>query len=763
MRKLAVFAAGLSLVGATTACTGGSEQPGGSTSPGWGGKVPIASPNLQLISALEPFGSCDAFLDYVKAEARKRVTAYGLPGYGGDLPVFATTAEGDLAVPGATPSAGAPPTTVSRSAAPGADAETTKSGTEPIGGPSSPEFSSTNVQEEGVDEPDLLKTDGRYLYTLLDGRLTVFEMRDGTPAKIGELRLPDPAASSQDLLLAGDRLLALGQSFGVIPMEKPFARSTGGAIAPEPEIPGSVITQIDISDRSTPRVVDSLTIDGRYVNARMVNGVARIVIESEPAALSFVYPSNPGNKRSEQIALDTNRRIIDESTIGDWLPQYAKGTGSSTDRQPLLDCDRLTHPKQFSGFGTLSIVTVELGKGIDPDTAVGILANGDKVYASASNLYVSTTQFTQTAEPEGETSPGIARSGAIGSGSGSAGGATPAAEAASGEPTSTADQAEPPAGTTPGTASTSTTVSTTTSTTGQTTATSPTTAPLPRQPEHLTSIHKFDIGGTGPAVYRASGSVPGEILDDFAMSEFEDHLRVATTERGGGRNAESLVTVLRETDGELVQVGQVGGLGKGEEIKAVRFIGRIGYVVTFRQTDPLYTVDLADPTTPQVRGELKVLGYSAYLHPISETQLIGIGQDATDRGRTLGTQIALYDVADPARPREIQKVTIPGGQSEVEADYHAFLWWAKTKLALVPVQSYGYHGLPCAPGAPCPTGGSSQTFVGVIGYVIEEGGIRELGRIVNPGNYSGPNTCPPVADCAADSVPVSYTHLTLPT
>jgi hypothetical protein len=240
------------------------------------------------------------------------------------------------------------------------------------------------------------------------------------------------------------------------------------------------------------------------------------------------------------------------------------------------------------------------------------------------------------------------------------------------------------------------------------------------------------------------------------MSEFEDHLRVATTERVGGRTgSESFVTVLRETDGELAPVGQVGGLGKGEEIKAVRFIGKIGYVVTFRQTDPLYTVDLAQPESPQVRGELKVLGYSAYLHPISETMLLGIGQDATDRGRTLGTQVALYDVSDPANPRELQKVALPGGQSEVERDYHAFLWWAKTKLALVPVASYGYADVECPPGAICPAA-KAPSFVGVIGYTVDDSSIRELGRIANPSRYGGypePYPCPPGVACAPGSAP----------
>ncbi len=694
MRRIAAVAAAVALVTGAACTSSGEHGSRGNGSPNGPGAAPVAQPNLELIAALEPFDSCDAILNHLKSEARQRVTAYGLPGHGGGIPVPVMTAEDATATRGAAPAPGAPTTTAAdlgspTSAEPDAKAGQTGSGTHAADKPPSPEFSETNVQEEGVDEPDLLRTDGKHLYTLLNGQLTVFEVRDGTPAKVGELRLPDAAMASRDLLLSGDRLLALGQTYDVLPMEKPSARAPnpgGASIAPVPRAPSSVLTQIDVSDRGAPRVTGSIVIDGAYVNARLVDGVARIVIESEPSAFAFVYPSNPGNKRSEEIALEANRRIIDESTIEDWLPGYTVGSSRDRDRsQPLLDCARVSHPKQFSGLGMLSIITVDLQQGLDPGGAVGILAHGDRVYASKHNLYVSTTHYTDPTDDE----------------------------------------------------------------TGEGARTT-----VPRTPEQVTAIHKFDLSGTGAAVYRASGAVAGEILNDFAMSEYENHLRVATTERVGGRTgSESLVTVLRETDGELTQVGQVGGLGKGEQIKAVRFIGRIGYVVTFRQTDPLYTVDLADPAAPRVRGELKVLGYSAYLHPVSETRLLGVGQDATDPGHTLGTQIALYDVADPANPRELQKLTLPGGQSNIEQDYHAFLWWAKTKLALVPVQSYGYSDVICPAGAQCEPGLTSS-FVGVIGYTVDEAGIRELGRIVNPYRYGGPpSPCPTGADCAPGAEP----------
>ena len=119
------------------------------------------------------------------------------------------------------------------------------------------------------------------------------------------------------------------------------------------------------------------------------------------------------------------------------------------------------------------------------------------------------------------------------------------------------------------------------------------------------------------------------------------------------------------------------GLGKGERIFAVRFLGDVGYVVTFRQTDPLYTLDLARPEAPRVVGELKIRGYSAYLHPIGEGLLLGVGQDATAAGGRLGAQVSLFDVSNLARPVRLhQRLLGDGGTSEVEWDHHAFLWWA---------------------------------------------------------------------------------------
>ena len=163
--------------------------------------------------------------------------------------------------------------------------------------------------------------------------------------------------------------------------------------------------------------------------------------------------------------------------------------------------------------------------------------------------------------------------------------------------------------------------------------------------------------------------------------------------------------VLEQAGDQLVVVGKVGGLGAGEQIYSVRFAGAVGYVATFRQTDPLYTLDLSDPAQPRVVGQLLLSGYSSYLYPVDATHLIGIGQDANALGQTTGTQISLFDVSDLAAPVRLAVYDVQFGHSEAEFDPHAFLYWPSSRLLVVPVQlPYG----PTPGPTPVPQGGTGS-------------------------------------------------------
>jgi uncharacterized secreted protein with C-terminal beta-propeller domain len=140
----------------------------------------------------------------------------------------------------------------------------------------------------------------------------------------------------------------------------------------------------------------------------------------------------------------------------------------------------------------------------------------------------------------------------------------------------------------------------------------------------------------------------------------------------------------------------------------------------------LYTVDLSDPTEPEAVGELKILGYSAYLHPVGDGLLIGVGQDATDDGRTTGTQVSLFDVSDPSDPVRVDAITLSeGSSSEVEYDHHAFLFWEQSGLGIIPVQQWYWDSE------------KETAFFGAVGFGIDRGDITEIARIAHPGGKDG--------------------------
>lgn len=250
--------------------------------------------------------------------------------------------------------------------------------------------------------------------------------------------------------------------------------------------------------------------------------------------------------------------------------------------------------------------------------------------------------------------------------------------------------------------------------------------------ETTTQIHRFSLDDADNTTYRGSGSVPGFALNQFALSEHEGVLRVASTNvppwfSGTEDPSESFVTTLAAADGRLDRLGQVGGLGAGERIFAVRFLGDTGYVVTFRQIDPLYTVDLSEPASPRVLGELKIPGFSSYLHPIAGDRLIGVGTGPDEATGDFGLQVSLFDVSDLADPRLERRVTFDNGSSEVAYDHHAFLWWQPRELAVLPVESYE-DPPPCAPEQPC-SFAPYELEADAVGLTVRPDGIAEAGRV----------------------------------
>jgi uncharacterized secreted protein with C-terminal beta-propeller domain len=198
-----------------------------------------------------------------------------------------------------------------------------------------------------------------------------------------------------------------------------------------------------------------------------------------------------------------------------------------------------------------------------------------------------------------------------------------------------------------------------------------------------TIIHKISIAD-GKIEYKFWGEVPGTVLNQFSMDEYKGYFRIATTT---GWMENNNVYVL---DNGLKVVGKLEGLAPGEKIYSARFLGNRAYLVTFEKIDPLFVVDLKDPENPTVLGELKIPGYSDYLHPYDENHIIGVGKDAVDEGSFAwyqGVKIALFDVSDPENPVELSNYVIGdrGTDSYVLSDHKAFLFSKSKNLLVMPI------------------------------------------------------------------------------
>lgn len=201
----------------------------------------------------------------------------------------------------------------------------------------------------------------------------------------------------------------------------------------------------------------------------------------------------------------------------------------------------------------------------------------------------------------------------------------------------------------------------------------------------LTGIVKID---QETLEYEAIGAVPGYPLNQFALDEYNTNLRIATTIGSnwwlGFGNSQETTNDVYVLDSEMRTIGSVIDLGLSESIYSVRFIGNAGYIVTFLQTDPFYVLDLSNPRAPEVEGELKIPGYSSYLHPISKTIVLGVGQED---GKV---KLSLFDVSNPQFPQEVSKYTLDEYWTEVSTNHHAFMIDTEHSVFFLPGSNSGY-------------------------------------------------------------------------
>jgi uncharacterized secreted protein with C-terminal beta-propeller domain len=586
--------------------------------------LPGAAPQARA-AGLVGFSGCAELLEHYRSELRRSATAYGF-GYG---PGGATV---DLAFDSAT--AGA-----ARSSA-----EAPAVGSGPTG---------TNLQEQGVDEPDLAKLGDGRLLVLTGNRLRVLSA-EAQPQVLGTLRVGDRASYGGELLVMGDRALVVLPDYRPEPLPE---TSTDSAARSMLYIPGTATTQLVLVDLASPQPqeLERATYDAQYVSARLVDGTVRVVTTTRPQPPAPAYPHG-GGPLAEREALAANQLAAESVGTADVLPQVRRTAADGTvlEQGNAVTCRQTVHARSPRGVSTLMVTTMRPGStGLQPTDRAAVTTDGDLVYASADRLYVATSRW-------GTVGP------------------VPLAATAAGDVRVTPTD------------------------------------------EVTTELHGFDTSSPDTTRYLGSGSVPGYVLGRWALSHHDGALRVATTRQppwGDDRAGQtsSMVVKLAERDGRLVETGRVEGLGKTEHIQAVRYFGDIAAVVTFRQTDPLYLLDLSG--TPRVLGELKVPGFSTYLHPLGDGLLLGLGQDADPDGRVTGVQLSVFDVSDLSRPVQVDRLHLGPGWTPAMDDSRAFAYDPARRVATIPFA--GYH--------PESLSGEQQSALGIA--VDPSGHLRRAGAL----------------------------------
>ena len=496
--------------------------------------------------------------------------------------------------------------------------------------------SSTNTQEEGVDEGDIVETDGEYLYLLSDGDLVIL---DAWPAD--ELHVAasvEIEGTPTAMYLYEDRLTVLSTIGERVWWDFPVIlgrtvdvfQTVMSAAAPsfvaddltvwpasEPKVK---VTVLDVSDATEPDVVEETYVDGRLADSRAIEDRVYLVVNGGSTLLAPIPVLDESTDEYRyELEAEFRQRLAD--TWEQWLPTYTSlvdgPDGQIEQTGSLIRAPRVYLCDDATDMNVLSIVVLDIDDDqVGPSTSTSVVGAAGDVYASTESLYVASSAWG------GNWNQTI----------------------------------------------------------------------FSRDRTH---VYKFDLSDPDVPL-TATGAVPGRVLNQFSMDEQDGYFRIATTIWAGG-DSNNLFVLGQEGD-RLDVVGSLTKLAPGERIYAARFMGDKAFLVTYRQVDPLFTIDMSEPARPRVVGELKIPGYSSYLHPLGEDHLIGLGVAGDDSGRLLGLQLSLFDVSDLARPERLDVYSFPGlrrWNSEAMSDHHAFSYFPSHGVLALPI-STGWsadHGL----------------------------------------------------------------------
>lgn len=453
------------------------------------------------------------------------------------------------------------------------------------------DYSKTNTQVQGVDEADIVKTDGTHIYYLANEKLTIINTENASQMKEMSTIEFDETFTPEELFFNNDKIIVIGTRFEYDEREKRIGIDDDYLYPNYMDKTYTSAKIYNVKDKTNPTLERTVEVEGSYLTARMIDSNAYI------ASNKYMY-----------YAYICNTYKSTELNEDDFKPHYLDTATSNETKSINFDC--IYYIPEFEDTNYLNIVAFNITNNQEANVE-SYLGAGEEIYASKENLYVTKTKYDY--ERKNKTSI-------------------------------------------------------------------------------TTEIYKFNLNNAN-CTFAKAGDVPGSVLNQFSMDECNGYFRIATTDSTSW-NSESNTNNLYVLNENLETIGKIEGLAKGERIYSVRFMGNRAYMVTFVETDPLFVIDLSNPTTPTVLGELKIPGYSKYLHPYDETHLIGIGEDTEvvnygygDRVVTNGMKMAMFDVTDPNNPKELYNVKIgeKGTYSELLYNHKALLFSKEKNIIAFPI------------------------------------------------------------------------------
>ena len=459
----------------------------------------------------------------------------------------------------------------------------------------SDDYSKTNIQVENVDEADIVKTNGKYIFYVVSNKIVIVDIQDKTKMnKVAEISFENDDFKPKELFIYKDKIIAIGNENGYS-TSKNIIRETLNSIYKKGIYRQNTTAIVyDISNISRPEEVRRVKIEGNYVSSRLIDG-----------NIYFV-----ANKTIRNY--DLLRNNIEDLNENEFKPAYTD-TAISTKEQ-LIDFDRIYY---FDHIETLNYLTlggfnVNNEKEADVETFMGA---GEDIYCSTQNLYIAKSKNVYDAD----TRMSFGKD---------------------------------------------------------------------------TKILKFALNN-GEIEFKAEANIEGGINNQFSMDENNGYFRIATTVGKTYNMDNSTSNSLYILDEKLNEVGRLDGIAKGEKIYSVRYAGDRAYVVTFKEIDPLFVIDLSNVRNPRILGELKIPGYSTYLHPYDENHLIGFGYDtkpnSTDTGVVRdGLKMSMFDITDFNNPKEMFTVKIGDNRtsSPLTNNHKALLFDKEKNLIAFPISSY---------------------------------------------------------------------------